>query len=119
MSQMLTVADASAVLLVCVGLAVLVMMCCAALIWSRTHFAPHADCKKELSAFAGLIEEVIQRQKALIKRKSGEAGGRPAATRELPAAAEAAAGGTTRLSDEDLEKAAGLRLQGMLNGRNG
>ena len=114
---MLTVADASAVLLVLVGVAVLVILCCAALIWARTHFAPHADCKKELSAFAGLLEEVIQRQKSLIKRKSGESGGRPAATRELPASSVEAVPGNTRLSDEDLEKAAGARLQGILNGR--
>jgi len=120
MSQMLTVADASAVLLVLVGVAVLVILCCAALIWARTHFAPHADCKKELSAFRGMLEEVMIRQKALVKRKSGEAGGRPPARSvEVPAeTAEISSSTSGRLSDEELERAAGARLQGMLNGRN-
>jgi len=117
---MLTVADASAVLLVCLGVGVLVLLCCAALIWARTQFAPHADCKKELSAFAGLLEEITLRQKTLIKRKSGEVGGRPSKTIEVRTEATVVPGEATagRLSDEDLEKAAGSRMLQMINGRS-
>jgi len=117
MSQMLTVSDASAVLLVCFGIGVMVMLCCAALIWSRTHFAPHGDCKKALSAFAGILEEVTQRQKTLIKRKSGEAGGRPVVSKPQPTS-QAEPALDARLSDEELERAAGSRMLSLINGRN-
>jgi len=118
MSQMLTVSQASAFLLVCLGIGVLVILCCAALIWARTHFAPHVDCAKQLSAFSGMLEDVLQRQKTLIKKKSGEAGGRPVAPKPKPELDEELPVAEARLSDIDLEKAANERMLKMINGRS-
>jgi len=117
MSQMLTVSQASAFLLVCLGIGVLVILCCAALIWARTHFAPHVDCAKQLSSFSGMLEDIDQRQKTLMKRKSGELGGRPVVSKPKPEVLEEIAPVDSRLSDVDLEKAANERMLKMINGR--
>jgi len=118
MSQMLTVSDASALLLVGSGVGVLVLLCCAALIWARTHFAPHSDCKVALSAMDLKLDDVIGRQKKIQKSSSGQQGGRPRSPVEQESAPSLLSEGATgRLSDTDLQKAAHNRLQGILNGR--
>lgn len=115
---MLTVSDASAMLLVALGMALLVLLCCAALIWAKTHFAPHSDCKVALSAMDLKLDDVIGRQKKIQKSTSGQLGGRPPRPAgESPSQLSAEPPVTGRLSDIDLQKAAQSRLQGILNGR--
>lgn len=114
---MLTVSDASAMLLVALGMALLVLLCCAALIWAKTHFAPHSDCKVALSAMDLKLDDVIGRQKKIQKSSSGQLGGRPKAPEREAEGTVLPAGAPGRLSDIDLQKAAQQRLTGILNGR--
>jgi len=112
---LITVADASAVLLLCLGLALLVVGCCAALILARTRLAPHADCKRTLAQFEGILGEVIERQKRAQKTKAGVSGGRPV-TKPVEGETRSGVATDASLSDEDLQKQAQSRLRGMLNG---
>jgi len=54
---------AGAILLVCLGVSVLVIGCCAALIVARTRIAPHADCKRLNDALAISIDELQEKFK--------------------------------------------------------
>jgi len=104
---MLTLEGAGALLLVCVGVGILVILCCAALIFARTHLSPHADCHHQISAMQGTLENVVAWQKKAQKVKAGAAPPRVTAAEEPPPVEE-------RVSDEQLERNAQSRLRGML-----
>jgi len=104
---MLTLEGAGSLLLVCLGVGILVILCCAALIFARTHLAPHADCHHEISSIKGTLENVVAWQKKAQKVKAGAA-----PPRVTPVQEEAPA--DDRVSDEQLERNAQTRLRGML-----
>jgi len=106
---MLTLEGAGSLLLVCLGLCVLVVSCCAALIVARTRVAPHADCKREIYALQGTLENVVAWQKKAQKRAAGAA---PPKVPERDTEAEPEP--TERITDEQLERNAQKRLRGML-----
>jgi len=107
---MLTLEGAGSLLLVCLGLCALVVCCCAVLIVARTRIAPHADCKREMAAQAGTLENVVAWQKRHQKVKAGGAPAKTAAATEPEPEPEP----SPRLSDVDLERSAQARLRGML-----
>jgi len=69
---MLTLEAAGALLLVCLGVAILVVFCCAALIFARTKIAPHADCKGFMDKQSIQIDELFEK----FKHRGKQAGGR-------------------------------------------
>jgi len=105
---MLTLEGAGSLLLVCVGVGILVILCCAALILARTHLSPHADCHHQISAMQGTLENVVAWQKKAQKIKAGAAPARAVPPPETPAE-------EARVSDEELERNAQARLRGMLS----
>jgi len=104
---MLTLEGAGSLLLVCVGVGILVILCCAALILARTHLSPHADCHHQITAMQGTLENVVAWQKKAQKVKAGAAPPRTTPAQET--AAE-----EPRMSDEELERNAQGRLRSML-----
>lgn len=69
---MLTLEGAGAVLLVCLGVAILVFFACAALIFARTKIVPHGDCKRLINALALQVDELNEK----FKHRAKQAGGR-------------------------------------------
>jgi len=69
---MLTLEAAGSVLLVCLGVGVLTVLCCAALIIARTHLAPHADCSRIHDVHSIALDELADK----FKRRQKQAGGR-------------------------------------------
>jgi len=104
---MLTLEGAGSLLLVCLGVSILVIFCCAALIIARTRVAPHADCQAAITAMQGTLENVVAWQKKAQKIKAGAAPARSVPPPEIPPEEE-------RVSDEQLERNAQARLRGML-----
>jgi len=109
---MLTLDGAGALLLVCLGLCLLVVSCCAALIFARTRLAPHADCKRELSQMEGTLENVVAWQKKHQKAKAGAAPPRTGPS-TIP---ERSLAEVPRLTDEELEAKAGSHLMELMRG---
>jgi len=104
---MLTLEGAGSLLLVCLGVGILVILCCAALIFARTHLAPHADCHHQITAMQGTLENVVAWQKKAQKVKAGGAPARVTEVQEAPPVQD-------RVTDEQLERNAQKRLRGML-----
>jgi len=104
---MLTLEGAGSLLLVCVGVGILVILCCAALILARTHLSPHADCHHQITAMQGTLENVVAWQKRAQKVKAGAAPPRVTEVQEQAPVEQ-------RITDEQLEVNAQKRLRGML-----
>jgi len=68
----LTLEAAGALLLVCLGVAILLFFGCAAMIFARTKIAPHADCKLFMDKQATQIDELYEK----FKHRGKVAGGR-------------------------------------------
>lgn len=81
---MITLEAAGSLLLVCVGLAVLVLAACASMMWARTRIAPHSDCQRVQAAFLARLEDLearlSKRQKQFAAEESHK-NRKPAATR--------------------------------------
>ncbi len=70
---MLTLEAAGAVLLVCLGVGVLVVLSCAALIFAKTKLAPHADCRRFNAAIALEVAELHEKFNHRGKVRGGRA----------------------------------------------
>jgi len=68
---MLSMEGAAATLLVCLGVAILVLVCCAALIFSKTKLAPHADCRRFNEGLALQVDELFDKMKHRTKVGAG------------------------------------------------
>ncbi len=69
---MLTMEAAGALLLVCLGVALLLFFGCMALIFARTKIAPHSDCKRITDALVLQVDELNEK----FKHRGKQAGGR-------------------------------------------
>jgi len=91
MWQVITLEAAGAILTVCVGLALLVIVAAAVLTWLKTRVAPHADCKSHNDSLLARMDAYEERVKRAAKSPGGIARHRPTEPAPDPSAAEPAA----------------------------
>jgi len=77
MYQLITLEAAGAILTVCVGLAILVIVAAGALTWLKTRVAPHADCLSVNDALLARMDAYEERAKRAAKSPGGIARQRP------------------------------------------
>jgi len=80
----ITLEAAGSLLLVCTGLAILVLVACAAMMWARTKIAPHSDCEVVQAGFTSRLEDLEARLSKRQKRDAADESHKsrkPAATR--------------------------------------
>jgi len=71
MYQLITLEAAGAILTVCVGLAILVIVAAGALTWLKTRVAPHADCLSVNDALLARMDAYEERAKRAAKSPGG------------------------------------------------
>jgi len=113
---MLTMEAAGAVLIVAVGIGMLVLLCCAALIYAKTHLVPHSDCRRFNEGVKLQVDELFEKFKHRGKQAGGRVRGAQKKIEAEEAEAEAEAEGATRIPTAPVSNFEEIRRR-VANGR--